>query len=126
MSFIDMDDLAAHAINKTEDKMQGELKEEKQSFGSSALRFVITLIWFVVCGIVSVAAFYAMAAGETAHMFGHEKGRMLSILGIVVCLLIFLITFIVPYLRKKGTMTRWLGICALGDALWLAYLLITA
>ena len=51
-----------------------------------------------------------------------SKRPAFAAFAIGISLLLFIITFLIPYLRKKGTMTRFLGIMALGDALWWVYL----
>ena len=120
-----MDDIASYAINKAEDKLTGEKKEEKTTVGGSILRFFITLIWFIIVGVATVFAIYATGAGEAMNMLGSEDGKVVFMFGVGVLLLLFLITMCIPYLRKKGTMTRYLGFGMLGDAIWLIYLFVT-
>lgn len=62
------------------------------------VRFFVSLIWLIVVIAVDVLAFvwYPPIVGAGLEM------------------VIALITLIVPYLRKKGTLTRWWG--------WLAFL----
>ncbi len=118
------DDLVGSALNAAEDRLQGEEKEEKTTFGGGVLRFVVSTIWFIITLAASIIALYAMAAGDFADFLGDKRGKLLCFLAIGLCFLVFLITFIIPYLRKKGSLTRWCGIVALGDALWWIYIMI--
>jgi len=45
-------------------------------------------------------------------------------LGIGLSVIYAVIVFAIPYLRKMSTV-KWFAICALGDAAWWAYLLLT-
>lgn len=87
------------ALDKAEDIYMGK-EDEAKSGGilSNILRFFISLIWLVVILAVDVMAFVVFN----------------PIIGAVLELLIFIITLCVPYLRKKGSLTRWWG--------WLAFL----
>lgn len=120
-----MDDVAGAVIDKAADKIEGEKKEEKTTFGGFMLRFFITLIWVIITLGVSALAFYAMAAGAAGGLLGIENASVLCYAAIGLCLLFTLITFLVPYLRKKGSTTRWCGIILLADACWWIYLMIT-
>ena len=119
------DDLVDTAIGATEERLQGKEKEKKTTFGGMVLRFIVSTIWFIITLAVSIGAGYAMAVGLTADFFGDARGKTVCAIAIGLCLVIFLLTFIIPYLRKKGTLTRWCGIVALGDALWWVYILTT-
>lgn len=68
------------------------------------VRFFVSLIWLVVVLGVDIFAF-VMAQ---------------PIVGAGAELIIALITFLIPYLRKKGTLTRWWGWLALLSAIGLA------
>lgn len=125
MALIDIDDVASFAIGKAEDKLQGNEKKEKTTIGGAFLRFIISIIWFIIAAIATIGGALAMTGGEFASFFGNEEGASLCILGIGLCLAVFIITILVPYLRKKGSFTRWCGIVCLGDALWWIYLLIS-
>jgi len=125
MALIDMDDVASFAIGKAEDKLQGEEKKEKTTVGGFLLRFIVSIIWFIAAAVATIGGALAMTGGEMASFLGDESGPALYVIGIGLCLAIFIITFLVPYLRKKGSFTRWCGIVCLGDALWWIYLLIS-
>lgn len=101
MGLIDIDDVAGFAIGKAEDKLQGEAKEEKKTFGSRLLRTIISIIWFVVAFAASLLGVLAMVGGETASFLGGDSGTAICALGIGACLLVFIITMLIPYLRKK-------------------------
>lgn len=120
-----MDDVASFAIGKAEDKLQGKEKKEKTTVGGFFLRFIVSLVWFFITLAATIVAYLAMVGGSFLDILGDENGKPICFLAIGVCLLIFIITFLVPYLRKKGTLTRWCGIVALGDAAWWIYLLVT-
>lgn len=116
---MDLDDIVGTAISATENRVMGKDKEEKTTVGGFILRFVISLIWFVVALGISTLGFFATISSKLLH----GDGRIgLVAFAIGTSLLLFIITFLVPYLRKKGTMTRFLGVVALGDALWWVYL----
>ena len=119
-----IDELVGSAISVGEDKLQGEAVEEKTSAGSKVLRFFISLIWFAVTFVISLIAFLAMVGdGASKFLGGEESGGGLGFLAVGISLLVGIITFCVPYLRKKGSLTRWCGIVSLGDAAWWIYLL---
>lgn len=119
------DFLVGSAINAAENKLHGEAEEEKMSVGGGVLRFFVSLLWVLLTLAVSALAFYAMMAGAGASLLGFEDGKILCFVAIGLCLLITVLTFIIPYLRKKGSLTRWCGVVALGDAIWWIYLTLT-
>lgn len=118
--------IVGSTINIAQDKLQGKKKEEKTTFGGVILRFLISTIWFVVTLAASIVAFLGMVSGAfIAEFLGNANGYIVCLLAIGLCLFIFLMTFLIPYLRKKGTLTRWCGIVALGDALWWIFIMVT-
>ncbi len=125
MGLIGLDDVVGFAIGKVEDKLEGEEKQEKTSFGGALLRFVVSTIWVFVTLVASMAAFMGMYFGTIGKFLGDERGKVLCYLAVGLCLVIFLLTFFIPYLRKKGSLTRWCGIICLGDALWWIYILVS-
>ena len=125
MGLFDIDDVASYAIDKAGDKLQGKEKEEKTTFGGCLLRTIVSTIWFIVAFAASLFGVLAMTGGETMNFLGGEGGMVVCALGIGACLLVFIITMLVPYLRKKGSFTRWCGIVCLVDALWWIYILIS-
>ena len=68
------------------------------------MRFFVSLIWLAVVIGVDIFAFVLAQ----------------PIIGAGAELVIAFITFLVPYLRKKGTLTRWWGWLALLSAIGLA------
>ncbi|MBQ1973799.1 MAG: hypothetical protein II222_05620 [Paraprevotella sp.] len=68
------------------------------------IRFFVTLIWLVVVLAVDVVAFVISN----------------PLVGAGIEFALFLITFLVPYLRKKDSYTRWWGWLALLSAISLA------
>lgn len=119
---MDLDDVVATGIGVAQNKLDSEpTKEEKTSFGSKVLRFFITLIWVIVAFGVSALALYSMFAGEASDLLGGD-GSSFKYIAIFASLAVGVITFVVPYLRKKGSMTRYCGILAFGDALWWGYI----
>jgi len=86
------------ALDKAEDLYMGEEDEtENSGCASNILRFFISLIWLVVILAVDIMSFVVFN----------------PIIGAGLELCIFIITLCVPYLRKKGTLTRWWGWLAL-------------
>lgn len=83
---------------------QPEVKTKKENM---VVRFIVTFIWLVIAVGVD---FYAVFSEGYA-------------IGAIVEGAFFLITFLVPYLRKKGSSTRWFGWLALISAIWFAYCL---
>lgn len=116
---MDLDDIVGTAISATENRVMGKDKEEKTTVGGFILRFVVSLIWFVVAAAFFVLGLFAMASSD---FLPGSKRPTFAAFAIGTSLLFCIITFLVPYLRKKGTMTRFLGVMALGDALWWVYL----
>lgn len=88
------------AIDKAEELYMGK-EEQHSGCASNILRFFISLIWLVVILAVDIMSFI---------VFNPMIGA-----GMEFC--IFLITICVPYLRKKGTLTRWWGWLALLSAI---------
>lgn len=117
-----LDEVVGTAISVGEDKLVGEKKEEKQTAGAKVKRFFISLLWLIVAAGVSVGGAICMFKDQTEEVFGMEKSNF-GILAIVASGAVAAITFLVPYLRKKGSYTRYLGILALGDAIWWIYIL---
>lgn len=119
-----LNDIVNTTIKASQQCLQGEEIPEKKSFGSHVLRFFISLIWFAITLVISLGAFFAMVGQGMSDMLGGE-GKALGILAISASLLIAIITFCIPYLRKKGSLTRWCGLVCLGDAAWWIYLMAT-
>lgn len=110
MSLLDsvLDEAADKAVNTAivaaaDEKINNEGKK-KSSVGAKIFRFFFTLFWLVVVIGVDVAAFVVLN----------------PIIGAVIEFALFLITFIIPYLRKKGSYTRYWGWLALLSAISLA------
>lgn len=80
-----------------------ENKDNKESW---LIRFIVTLVWLIVS--IGIDVYAVMSKGY--------------IIGAVAEFVFFIVTFCVPYLRKKGTYTRWFGWLALLQAAWLLYL----
>lgn len=90
------------AMDYAENKIVGEEDEnEKTSCLGSIFRFIFTLVWlFVVLG-VDFASFIVFN----------------PLIGAVIEFALFVITFIVPFLNKKGSLTRYWGWLALLSAI---------
>lgn len=116
---MDLDDIVGTAISATENRVMGKDKEEKTTVGGFILRFVVSLICFFVALGISMLRLFAMMSSD---FIPGSKRPAFAAFAIGISLLLFIITFLVLYLRKKGTMTRFLGIMALGDTLWWVYL----
>lgn len=83
---------------------QPEVKTKKENM---VVRFIVSLIWLVIAIGVDIYAILSLSFAVGAIVEGA----------------FFLITFLVPYLRKKGSYTRWLGWLALLSTIWFAYCL---
>ena len=86
------------AIDKIENRVIGESPNEKTGCTSSIFRSFISLIWLLVVIAIDILSFVWYP----------------PILGAALEMLVVIITLCIPYLRKKGTLTRWWG--------WLAFL----
>ena len=82
------------------------MSETEQKKENGVVRFFVTLLWLI------------LAIGTDVVFFMTEG----YLIGAIASFALFLITFLVPYLRKQGTLTRWIGFLALLDAGWLLYL----
>lgn len=98
-------------------------EETNKSSESRVLRFFVTLIWVILATVFSIGGAILMVGHDYESFFSGNSN--LGYLGIALPLLFFIVTFCVPYLRKKGTTTRWCGLVLLGDAIWWIYLLIS-
>ncbi|MBR0024754.1 MAG: hypothetical protein IJP59_09120 [Muribaculaceae bacterium] len=92
----------------SENTQEALKKEEKKE--SKTVRFFVSLVWFILSIAVDVVAITTEAL----------------VVGAAIEFVFFIITFCVPYLRKKGSLTRWVGYLALLQGLWLVYLMTQA
>ena len=123
MSF--KDQLVGSAINKAQNELQGNQHAEESTQGENkGVRFLVSVIWVILAMVFTMACAGAMGMGLFERIIS-GGGKGLFVFAIGGSFLFALITFLVPYLRKKGTMTRWCGVVALGDALWWIYILLT-
>ena len=65
------------------------------------IRFIVSFVWLVLVLGVDVFAFIVAQ----------------PLIGAIAELIIAIITFMIPYLRRKGTLTRWWGWLALLSAI---------
>lgn len=121
---MEMDNLVGTALGATEDVLDTNDNVET-SFGSAALRFVISIFWVLITTLCFFVGAFAMVMGNASSFFGGSHTGLLYGTGIGMCLIVAVTTGLVPYLRKKGTLTRRCGIVALGEAIWFLYLAIT-
>lgn len=119
---MDLDSIVSASISAGESALDKKANSnEKQTSGQIFLRFVVSFVWVLVAVIASTVGLIAVCFHGVAEFLGEHT--ILGYIGIGLPLVIFIITFIVPYLRKKGTTTRWCGITCLGDAIWWAYII---
>ena len=99
---ITVDKVKDMVIEKAEDIYMGEEnKAERAGCASNILRFFISLVWLIVVLGIDILSFI---------VFNPLIGA-----GLELC--IFVITLCIPFLRKKGTLTRWWGWLALLSAI---------
>lgn len=70
------------------------------------IRFFLTIVWLIIS--IGIDIFAVISKGY--------------VIGAIAEFVFFVITFSIPYLRKKGSYTRWWGWLALIQAGWLLYL----
>jgi len=94
------------ATSVVESKLEGEMQKDapKENW---FIRFIVTILWLALS--IAIDVFAIMSKGY--------------IIGAIAEIIFFIVTFCAPYLRKKGSYTRWFGILALGQAAWLIYLM---
>lgn len=73
------------------------------------VRFIVSLVWL------------AISIGVDIFAIMHES----YLVGAIAEFIFAAITFSVPYLRKKGSYTRWWGWLAIAQGIWLIYLMIS-
>jgi hypothetical protein len=124
------DKIVSETIDKTEEKLDKCGKSPKKK-DNMFVRFIVSLFWFFILFIINIVVLGLGTMGFL-HDFSEalasgvfHDSRTLEICGIVLSGLFALITFLVPYLRRKGSFTKWLGIISIFDVIWYAYLIIT-
>lgn len=101
-------DIAAYkATGKREETKKKTLKSSAKRAGINVLLFIVA----VVCFLLSVACFFL-------GFFGYG---LLFPIGFLVTIAYVVLIFKTPYLREKGTYTRWLGFMGIGDIIWWLY-----
>lgn len=124
------DKIVGAAIDKTEENLENGGKTPKKH-DNPVVRFIVTLIWFIILLIINFVTFGLGFIGTMRDTFEFldsgifHDSRTLEIVGIITSGVFALITFIIPYLRRKGSFTKWMGIISIGDVIWYAYLIIS-
>jgi len=77
---------------------------EKQE--SKLARVIVTILWLVLSVGVDIVAITTQG----------------YLVGAIIEFVFFIVTFCVPFLRKKGSYTRWFGWLAFLQGTWLIYL----
>ena len=101
------DIIKSDVVSKAADQIEGEAEQNPQKKENKLVRFLITLLWFVIAVGVDMLAVFVFDS---------------PIIGAIIELVFGIVTFCVPYLRKKGSLTRWFGILGLISAVGLAAL----
>ena len=84
-------------------------------------KFFVGLLMFIILLAITI---FVMGAAVFEFFHSNIDTPVALGLGIALSLVYAIIVFVIPYLRKMGTV-KWFAICALGDAAWWAYLLFT-
>lgn len=93
-------------------KLEGNAEENPQKKENKFVRFIVTIIWLVMAiGVDALAVYLWFSLGNAAGLF----------LGAIFEAIFGVVTFCVPYLRKKGSYTRWFGVLAILSAVWWIY-----
>lgn len=91
--------------------------------GSILLRCLVSTVWIIITSAVSLLAFYVLVTGAMANALGDKRGMVLCVGAVVLCFIVCLLSFAIPYLRR-GIVTKICGIVALADALWWIYIMV--
>lgn len=84
-------------------------------------KFFVGLLMFII--LVAITLF-VMGVAVFEFLDSDMDTPVALTTGIVLSVIYAIVVFVIPYLRKMGTV-KWFAICALGDAAWWAYLLFT-
>jgi hypothetical protein len=86
---------------------------------------VVSIVWFIIALFIFILTFFSSSINLIGQIFQDSDLSTIGIIGLIISILFVLITFLVPYLRKKGSFTRWLGIIVCFDIVWCIYILAT-
>jgi uncharacterized membrane protein len=97
---------------------------ENESIGKKAAKGVVKFFVGLLMFLILIAiTFFVCGVAVFEFMSSDINTPFALIIGVILSLIYAAVVFVIPYLRKMGTM-RWFAICALGDAIWWIYLLI--
>jgi hypothetical protein len=88
---------------------------------SGFAKFLVALVMFIILVAITV---FVLGVAVFEFINSNIATPKALITGIVLSVIYAVIVFVVPYLRKIDSV-KWFAFCALGDAAWWAYLLIT-
>ena len=83
--------------------------------------FFVGMLMFIVLLAITL---FVMGVAVFEFLDSNMDTPVALTIGIVLSLIYAIIVFVIPYFRAMGTV-KWFAICALGDAAWWAYLLLT-
>jgi len=89
--------------------------------GNSITKFFVSLLMFII--LIAITVFVMGVAVLEFINFDMDTPMALG-LGVGLSLIYAVIIYAIPYLRNMSSV-KWFAICALGGALWWAYLLLT-
>ena len=98
-------------------------KKIGKRIASGAGKFFVGLMMFLI--LIAINLLVIGIAVFEFFEFNIDTPVALTI-GIVLSLIYAAVVFIIPYLRSMKNSCRWWAWCAIGDAIWWAYLLITS
>lgn len=120
MGYSDKSDLIKETANP---QNQENERKRKRTVGSILLRCLVSTVWIIITTAVSLLAFYVLVTGAMANALGDKRGMVLCVGAVVLCFIVCLLSFAIPYLRR-GIVTKICGIVALADALWWIYIMV--
>lgn len=92
-----------------------------QKASKGIIKFLVALLMFIILVAISL---FVMGVAVFEFLDSNIDTPVALTLGVILSVLYAIVVYIIPYLRKISSV-RWFAFCALGDAAWWIYLLVT-